>query len=53
MSFFDWNKDGKIDLQDAYLEYNIFRRCTEDVSENDDLVDLDDDYEEYDDFFDE
>ena len=51
MAFFDWNRDGKIDMQDAFLEYNIFRACTED-EENVDLFDSDDDFEEYDEFLD-
>lgn len=52
MAFFDWNKDGKIDMQDAFLEYNIFKACTEDEDDNDELLDSDDDFEEYDDFLD-
>ena len=51
MAFFDWNKDGKIDVQDMFLEYNIFKACTEDAENNkNDLFDLDDDFEEYDEF---
>ena len=52
MAFFDWNKDGKIDMQDAFLEYNIFKACTEDEDDNDELFDSDDDFEEYDEFLD-
>ena len=52
MAFFDWNKDGKIDMQDAFLEYNIFKACTEDEDDNDELFDSEDDFEEYDEFFD-
>ena len=52
MAFFDWNKDGKIDMQDAFLEYNIFKACTEDEDDNDELFDSDDDIEEYDEFLD-
>ena len=52
MAFFDWNKDGKIDMQDAFLEYNIFKVCTEDEYDNDELCDSDDDFEEYDEFLD-
>ena len=33
MVFFDWNRDGKKDMQDAFLEYNIFKACTEDTAE--------------------
>ena len=53
MAFFDWNKDGKIDMQDAFLEYNIFKACTEDEDDNDELFDSDDDLEEHDAFLDE
>ena len=52
MAFFDWNRDGKIDMQDAFLEYNIFKACTEDEDDNDELFDSDDDFEEYDEFLD-
>ena len=52
MAFFDWNKDGKIDMQDAFLEYNIFKACTEE-DENENIYDSDDDFEEYDEFLDE
>ena len=50
MAFFDWNKDGKIDMQDAFLEYNIFKACT--GGDNDDLFDSDADFGEDDGFFD-
>lgn len=52
MGFFDWNKNGKIDAQDMFLEYNIFKACTEDDDENEITFDLDDDFEEYDEFLD-
>ena len=53
MAFFDWNRNGKIDAQDMFLEYNIFRACTEeDDDEKEDIFDSDDDFEEYDEFFD-
>ena len=32
------------------LEYNIFKACTEDEDDNDELFDSDDDFEEYDEF---
>ena len=51
MAFFDWNRNGKIDAQDMFLEYNIFKACTED--EKEDIFDSDDDFEEYDEFLDE
>lgn len=51
MAFFDWNRNGKIDAQDMFLEYNIFKACTEDENKED-IFDLDDDYEEYDEFLD-
>ena len=53
MAFFDWNRNGKIDAQDKFLEYNIFKACTEDENENENIYDLDDDIEEYDEFLDE
>lgn len=53
MAFFDWNRNGKLDAQDMFLEYNIFKACMEDEDDNDDLFDSDDDFEEYDEFFDE
>ena len=46
MAFFDWNRNGKIDAQDMFLEYNIFKTCTEDENDNDD-------FEEHDRFLDE
>ena len=52
MAFFDWNKNGKIDMQDAFLEYNIFKACTEDNDYKDDLFDSDDELEEYDELID-
>lgn len=52
MAFFDWNKDGKIDIQDAFLEYNIFKACTEDDYDNENIFNLDDGFDEDDDFFD-
>lgn len=52
MAFFDWNKNGKIDAQDMFLEYNIFKACTEDDDDNDDMFDSDDEFDEDDDFFD-
>ena len=51
MAFFDWNRNGKIDAQDMFLEYNIFKACIEDDDKNDDLFDSDDEFDE-DDFFD-
>lgn len=29
MAFYDWNKDGKKDIQDDWLEYNIYKKSTE------------------------
>ena len=52
MAFFDWNKNGKIDAQDMFLEYNIFKACTEDDGDNNDLFDSDDELDEYDEFLD-
>lgn len=27
MAFYDWNKDGKKDVQDDWLEYNIYKKA--------------------------
>lgn len=27
MAFYDWNHDGKKDLIDDYIEYNIYQNC--------------------------
>ena len=51
MAFFDWNRNGKIDAQDMFLEYNIFKACTEE-DENENIYYSDDDFEEYDEFLD-
>lgn len=32
----DWNKDGKYDMQDAFLEYRIYKSVMEDESEHSD-----------------
>ena len=34
MSFFDWNKDGKKDVQDDFIEYNIYKQSTQNNSNN-------------------
>lgn len=52
MAFFDWNRNGKIDAQDMFLEYNIFKACTEGNDQNESLFDSDDCFEEYDEFLD-
>ncbi len=44
MAFYDWNKDGKKDIQDDFIEYNIYKACTEDENDNDDLFYSDDDF---------
>ena len=49
MAFWDWNHDGKMDMQDEFLEYNIFKLCTEDDIDNDDLFDSDENDEFFDD----
>lgn len=28
MAFYDWNKDGKKDIVDDYIEYNIYKEST-------------------------
>lgn len=30
MAFYDWNRDGKKDMVDDYLEYNIYKESTKD-----------------------
>lgn len=52
MAFFDWNGNGKTDAQDMFLEYNIFKACTEDDNENENIFDADGGFEEYDEFLD-
>lgn len=49
MAFFDWNRNGKTDAQDMFLEYNIFKACTED---DENIFDTDDNFEEDDEFLD-
>ena len=34
MAFFDWNKDGKKDVQDDFIEYNIYKQSTQNNSNN-------------------
>lgn len=34
MALYDWNHDGKKDLVDDVIEYNIYKKCTE--NRNDD-----------------
>lgn len=35
MVIFDWNTEEKKDIQDDFLEYSIFKACTEnDAAEN-------------------
>ena len=46
MKFFEWNRNGKMDFQDAFLEYKIYEDCMEDYDEDD--LELN----EYDEFFD-
>ena len=48
MTFIDWNMDGKIDMQDEFLEYNVFKACIENDANdgNDDLFDSDDEFDE-------
>lgn len=51
MAFFDWNRNGRIDAQNMFLEYNIFKACTKDKDEN--IFDSNNNFEEYDEFLDE
>ena len=34
MAFYDWNKDCKKDVQDDFIEYNIYKECTKDDDSN-------------------
>lgn len=34
MAFYDWNKDGKKDVQNDFIEYNIYKQSTENNSNN-------------------
>ncbi|MDD6485276.1 MAG: hypothetical protein PUF72_12060 [Clostridiales bacterium] len=34
MAFYDWNKDGKKDFQDDFIEYNIYKESTQNNSNN-------------------
>lgn len=34
MAFYDWNKDGKKDVQDDFIEYNIYKQSTNNASDN-------------------
>ena len=34
MAFYDWNHNGKKDIQDDYLEYNIYKKSTENKTNN-------------------
>ncbi len=29
MAYYDWNKDGKKDIQDDFIEYNIYKQSTQ------------------------
>ena len=37
MAFFDWNRNGKTDAQDTFLQFNIFKTCTEDKDKKTDV----------------
>lgn len=53
MAFYDWNRNGKTDMQDMFLEYNIFKACTEDDDEEDEYAfDSYEDIDELDEFLD-
>mgnify|MGYP000797307696 CR=1 FL=1 len=34
MAMYDWNHNGKNDRQDDYLEYMIYKECTNDNNSN-------------------
>ena len=58
MSIFDWNKNGKIDSSDRYLEYKIYEACTkynnddEHYNYDDEDYNYDEDLVEYDELLD-
>ena len=33
MAFYDWNHNGKKDLQDDFLEYKIYEECQKDSNQ--------------------
>ena len=51
MSIYDWNKNGKIDSSDRYLEYKIYKACTE-YNNNDEDYENDEDLAQYDELLD-
>lgn len=47
MAFFDWNGNGKKDMADDFIEYNIFKACFEEENEEvDEFDELFDDFDE-------
>ena len=34
MAFYDWNRDGKKDVQDDFIEYNIYKQSTQNNNNN-------------------
>ena len=34
MAFYDWNHNGKKDIQDDYIEYNIYKESTKNNDNN-------------------
>ena len=44
MALFDWNMDGKKDMFDSFLEYQIYNECMKDDSDHDDDSDYEYDY---------
>lgn len=34
MAFYDWNKDGKKDVQNDFIEYNIYKQSTQNNNNN-------------------
>lgn len=34
MAFYDWNHNGKKDFGDDFIEYNIYKDCTDDKPSN-------------------
>ena len=46
-SIFDWDGDGKRDILDDFLEYNLCKACMEDDDKNESIFDSDDDFVTY------
>lgn len=49
MAFFDWNQNGKDDMFDSFMDYQVYK----DTFEEEDVEDCEDDYEDFDEYDDE